>query len=84
MSKSNHCSLDGKAFFGRRAPDTLTLSRRRFSMGLFKSDLLRSFGLGFALGTVLLVGSVWAQSDDGLTGKVIPKAEAAPLPDRTR
>ena len=55
-------------------------------MGLFKSDLFRSFGLGFALGAVLLVGSVWAQSEDGISGKVIPKAEAAApaLPDRTR
>ncbi|GAA4762104.1 hypothetical protein [Novosphingobium ginsenosidimutans] len=55
-------------------------------MGLFKSDLYRSFGLGFVLGAVLLVGSVWAQSEDGISGKVIPKAEAAAptLPDRTR
>lgn len=54
-------------------------------MGFFKSDLFRSFGIGFALGAVLLVGSVWAQSEDGITGKVVPKAEAAtPLPDRTR
>ncbi|MEY4237560.1 MAG: hypothetical protein RL339_161 [Pseudomonadota bacterium] len=54
-------------------------------MGLFKTDLFRSFGLGFALGAVVLVGSVWAQSEDGISGKVIPKAEAAAaLPDRTR
>ncbi len=54
-------------------------------MGLFKSDLFRSFGLGFVLGAVLLVGSVWAQSEEGIAGKVIPKAEAASaLPDRTR
>ncbi len=54
-------------------------------MGLFKSDLFRAFGIGFLLGAVLLVGSVWAQSEDGISGKVIPKAEAAaPLPDRTR
>ncbi|MDT9012354.1 MAG: hypothetical protein RL671_2008 [Pseudomonadota bacterium] len=54
-------------------------------MGLFKSDIFRSFGLGFALGAVLLVGTVWAQSEDGISGKVIPKAEAAaPMPDRTR
>jgi hypothetical protein len=57
-----------------------------FPMGLFKNDLLRSFGLGFVLGAVLLVGSVWAQSEDGISGQVIPKAEAAApvLPDRTR
>lgn len=54
-------------------------------MGLFKPDLYRSFGLGFVLGSVLLVGAMWAQSEDGITGKVIPQAEAAaPLPDRTR
>ncbi|MEY4670219.1 MAG: hypothetical protein RLZZ415_98 [Pseudomonadota bacterium] len=54
-------------------------------MDLFKSDLFRSFGIGFLLGAVLLVGSIWAQSEDGISGKVIPKAEAAaPLPDRTR
>ena len=55
-------------------------------MGLFNTDLFRSFGLGFALGAVLLVGSVWAQSEDGISGQVIPKAEAAAsaLPDRTR
>jgi hypothetical protein len=52
---------------------------------LFKSDLLRSFALGFVLGAVLLVGSVWAQSEDGIAGQMIPHAEAAPaLPDRTR
>ena len=54
-------------------------------MGLFKPDLYRSFGLGFVLGSVLLVGAMWAQSEDGISGKVIPQAEAAaPLPDRTR
>lgn len=54
-------------------------------MHLFKSDLFRSFGIGFALGAVLLVGSVWAQSEEGISGQVVPKAEAAtPLPDRTR
>jgi hypothetical protein len=56
-----------------------------YTMGLFKSDLLRSFGLGFVLGSILLVGSVWAQSEDGISGQIIPKAEAAvALPDRTR
>lgn len=54
-------------------------------MGLLKSDLLRSFGLGFVLGSILLVGSVWAQSEDGISGQIFPKAEAAAaLPDRTR
>jgi hypothetical protein len=54
-------------------------------MGLFKPDLFRSFGLGFVLGSALLVGAMWSQSDAGISGNVIPKAEAAaPLPDRTR
>lgn len=58
---------------------------KRYLMGLFKPDLFRSFGLGFVLGTVLLVGGLWAQSEEGISGKVIPQAEAAaPLPDRTR
>jgi hypothetical protein len=54
-------------------------------MGLFKPDLFRSVGLGFALGSVLLIGALWTQSEGGISGKVIPKAEAAAtLPDRTR
>jgi hypothetical protein len=53
-------------------------------MGLFKSDLYRSFALGFVLGTAALVGGMAAQSDAGLAGQVIPKAEAAPAhPDLT-
>lgn len=84
MGRKAQSSLDGKAFFGRRAGIALTLADGDSSMGLFKPDLLRSFGIGFALGTALLIGSVWAHSEEGLTGKVIPKAEAAPLPDRTR
>ena len=53
-------------------------------MGLFKPDLYRSFALGFALGTAVLVGGMMAQSNEGLAGQVIPKAEAAPAhPDLT-
>ncbi len=53
-------------------------------MGLFKSDLYRSFGLGFVLGTAALLASLGAQSEQGLAGQVIPKAEAAvALPDLT-
>jgi hypothetical protein len=46
-------------------------------MGLFKSDLYRSFALGFVLGSAVLLGGMMAQSDAGLAGQVIPKAEAA-------
>jgi hypothetical protein len=46
-------------------------------MGLFKPDLYRSFALGFALGAAALVGGTMAQSEAGLAGQVIPKAEAA-------
>jgi hypothetical protein len=53
-------------------------------MGLFKSDLYRSFALGFVLGTAALVGGMAAQSEQGLAGQVIPAAEAAPAhPDLT-
>lgn len=53
-------------------------------MGLFKPDLYRSFALGFVLGAAALVGGMLAQSDAGLAGQVIPKAEAAPAhPDLT-
>jgi hypothetical protein len=54
-------------------------------MGLFKTDLYRSFAVGFALGTGLIVATMAAQSDKGLAGQVIPTAEAAPAhPDLTQ
>lgn len=46
-------------------------------MGLFKPDLYRSFALGFGLCTAALLAGMMAQSDAGLAGQVIPKAEAA-------
>jgi hypothetical protein len=46
-------------------------------MGLFKSDLYRSFALGFVLGSAVLLGGMMARSEAGLAGQVIPKAVAA-------
>ena len=54
-------------------------------MGLFKSDLYRSFGIGFVLGTLALTGAMVAQGRADVSGQVIPSAQAAPaLPDQTR
>jgi hypothetical protein len=53
-------------------------------MGLFKPDLYRAFALGFLLGAAALLASMGAQSEQGLTGHVIPAAEAASAhPDLT-
>jgi hypothetical protein len=53
-------------------------------MGLFKPDLYRSFAVGFVLGSALLAGAMAMNSEEGLSGKVIPAATAAPaLPDQT-
>lgn len=46
-------------------------------MGLFKSDLYRSFGIGFALGAVALFGSLSGTARADLAAKVIPAAHAA-------
>lgn len=54
-------------------------------MSLFKSDLYRSFGIGFVLGTLALVGVMMAQGRTPVSGQMIPAAQAAPaLPDQTR
>lgn len=54
-------------------------------MGLFKADLYRSFAIGFAIGTAVLLGVTGLNSGKGLSGQVIPAAQAAPaLPDQTR
>lgn len=53
-------------------------------MGLFKSDLYRSFAVGFVLGAALLAGAMSMKSDAPIGGQVIPSANAAPsLPDQT-
>ena len=54
-------------------------------MGLFNADLYRSFGIGFALGTLVLTGAMVAQGRAHVSGQVIPSAQGAPaLPDQTR
>lgn len=54
-------------------------------MGLFNSDLYRSFGIGFALGALALTGVMVAQGRAHISNSVIPAAQAAPaLPDQTR
>lgn len=44
-------------------------------MGLFKPDLYRNFGIGFAVGALL---AVW-QVAPGLVGEFAPQAHAATL-----
>ena len=54
-------------------------------MGLFTSDLFRSFGVGFALGAALLTGAMVVEGRASFSNPVIPAAQAAPaLPDQTR
>ncbi len=54
-------------------------------MDLFKSDLFRSFAIGFVLGTAGVVSFALGTSDKGFAGQVIPAAQAAPaLADQTR
>lgn len=46
-------------------------------MGLFKTDLYRSFAVGFVLGALALFATVGDQSRSMLAAKVIPTAQAA-------
>ena len=46
-------------------------------MGLFKADFYRSFFVGFALGTVVVVASLGINFADGVVGSVAPAAQAA-------
>lgn len=46
-------------------------------MGLFKPDLYRSFGIGFALGAVALFASLSGPAQADLAGQIIPSAQAA-------
>jgi hypothetical protein len=48
-------------------------------MGLFKPDLYRAFGMGFALGTVALLAAMGAQGRLSFSDQVIPAAVAAPV-----
>ncbi len=53
-------------------------------MTLFKSDLTRSFAIGFALGCAALFAVLGSPFQTSLTEQVIPSATAAPaLPDQT-
>lgn len=47
-------------------------------MGLFKPDFFRSFAIGFALGAVVVFGTVSGSSGSVFTGGVVPAAIAAP------
>jgi hypothetical protein len=48
-------------------------------MGLFKSDLYRSFAVGFALGAVAVFATLGSWAGDELSGNVVPSAIAAPV-----
>lgn len=47
-------------------------------MGLFKPDFFRSFAIGFALGAVVVFGTVSGNSGNVFTGGVVTAAVAAP------
>lgn len=46
-------------------------------MGLFTTDLYRSFAAGFALGAIALFASLGSDVHSQIAAKVIPTAEAA-------
>lgn len=53
-------------------------------MALLKSDLTRSFAIGFALGCAALFAVMGSPFQTNLSQQVIPAATAAPaLPDQT-
>lgn len=47
-------------------------------MGLFKSDLYRSFAIGFALGAAVLFVTIGDDARTRWAGNVLPAAIAAP------
>jgi hypothetical protein len=47
-------------------------------MGLFKTDLYRSFAIGFVLGAAMLAAVMGSKGDHPIAGQVIPSATAAP------
>lgn len=49
-------------------------------MTLFKSDLFRSFAVGFGLGAVIVFSSFGGWASDAVNGSVVPQAIAAPAP----
>jgi hypothetical protein len=46
-------------------------------MGLFKPDFYRSFAIGFALGAVVVFGSMGLNGSGPFTGAVAPTSNAA-------
>ena len=46
-------------------------------MGLFKSDLYRSFAIGFALGAAALFVSIGDDARTQISGSILPAAIAA-------
>ena len=46
-------------------------------MGLFKPDFYRSFAIGFALGAVVVFGSMGINGSGPFTGAIAPAAVAA-------
>ncbi len=48
-------------------------------MGLFKSDLYRSFAIGFALGAAALFVTMGDDARTRIAGSVLPAAIAAPV-----
>jgi len=53
-------------------------------MALLKSDLTRSFAIGFALGAAVLFAAMGSPFQSSLADQVIPSATAAtPMPDQT-
>ncbi len=48
-------------------------------MGLFTSDLYRSFGIGFVLGAMALFATLGGEARAELASKVVPSAYAANL-----
>ncbi len=46
-------------------------------MGLFKSDLYRSFVVGFALGAVIMIGTLNESARSQIAAEILPSALAA-------
>lgn len=48
-------------------------------MGIFKSDLIRAFAVGFVLGTLAICAIFGGGEGSGFAGGVVPSAVAAPV-----
>lgn len=69
----NHSQVGNEAW----GKDRFRFRQKVFPVGLFKSDLYRSFGIGFALGAVALFASMPGTARADLAGQIIPHANAA-------